>query len=89
MPFRSVPLQILSLVVLIFAVYFAYQASVRWEGFSSIIKEDWDSNFRAGVGIIGTGKREETMGMAKTPVYLYVWTYLLEFAEFGLLGYMD
>lgn len=75
MPLRTHPLQtiIISLIVPIFAVFFAYQASVRWQGFSSLVKKDWERNFRAGIGVIGAGKREETMGMAKTPVYLYVW----------------
>ncbi len=74
MPLRSLPLQILSLVVPIFAVFFAYQASIRWEGFSSAIKEDWERNFRADTAVIGPGERvgfgKEMMG--KTPVYLYV-----------------
>lgn len=69
---RLLPLQILSLVVPIFAVFFAYQASIRWAGFSAKIKEDWESNFRADRVVIGAGERvrdgKEMTG--KTPVYL-------------------
>ena len=75
MPLRSsLPLQILSLVVPIFAIYFAYQASIRWVGFSAAIKRDWESNFRADRVVSGAGVRigEETERMGKTPVYLYV-----------------
>ena len=74
MPLHSLPLQITSLVVGIFAVFFAYQASIRWSGFSAAIKRDWESNFRADTAVIGAGERvafgDEIMG--KTPVYLYV-----------------
>ena len=53
---------------------FAYQASIRWAGFSAAIKKDWESNFRAEAVVIGVGERvragKEMMG--KTPVYLYV-----------------
>ncbi len=74
MPLRSLPLQIVSLVVPILAVFFAYQASIRWSGFTSVIKKDWESNFRAETAVRkageSAGSREETMG--KTPVYLYV-----------------
>ena len=84
MPFRNLPLQILSLVVLVFAVFFAYQASIRWSGFSAAIKEEWGSNFRADTAAIGAGERagsgKDMMG--KTPVYLYVG--LLGYARFGL-----
>ena len=73
MPLRSLPLQILSLVVPIFAVFVAYQASIRWSGFSAAVKKDWQSNFRADTAVIGAGERvgagKEMMG--KTPVYLY------------------
>ena len=81
---RLLPLQILSLVVPIFAVFLAYQASLRWEGFSAKIKEDWEGNFRADRVVIGAGERvrdgKEMMG--KTPVYLYV--ELLGCAKFDL-----
>ena len=74
MPLRSLPLQILSLVVPIFAAFFAYQASIRWSGFSATIKKDWESNFRADTAGFEAGERvrsgKEMMG--KTPVYLYV-----------------
>ena len=84
MHLRSLPLQILSLVVPVFAIFFAYQASIRWAGFSAKIKEEWEGNFRADSGVIGAEERvrdgKEMMG--KTPVYLYV--DLLEFARFGL-----
>ena len=74
MPLRSLLLQILSLVVPILAVVFAYQASIRWAGFSAAIKKDWESKFRADTVVGGTGERvragKEMMG--KTPVYLYV-----------------
>ena len=85
---RLLPLQILSLVVPILAVFFAYQASLRWVGFSAKIKEDWEGNFRADRVVIGAGERvhdgKEMMG--KTPVYLYV--ELLGFAMW-FLGYMN
>ena len=75
MPLRSLPFQIIvvSLIVPIVAVFFAYQASVRWSGFSSVIKQDWESNFRADMVGFEAGEREEMTGMGKTPVYLYVW----------------
>ena len=85
---RLLPLQILSLIVPIFAIFFAYQASLRWEGFSAKIKEDWEGHFRADRVVIGAGERvrdgKEMMG--KTPVYLYV--ELLGFAMW-FLGYMN
>ena len=75
MPLRSLFLQIISLVVPILAVFFAYQASIRWSGFSSAIKKDWESNFRADIAVRKAGESavsgEEIM-MGKTPVYLYV-----------------
>ena len=74
MPLRSLTLQILSLVVPILAIFFAYQASIRWSGFSAAIRKDWESNFRADTVVIGAGERirdgKERMG--RTPVYLYV-----------------
>lgn len=85
MPLRNLPLQILSLVVLVFAVFFAYQASIRWSGFSAAIKEDWRDKFRADTAAIepGVGVRSEKDMMGKTPVYLYVG--LLESAKFWLV----
>ena len=71
MPLRSLPLQIVVvwLIVPIFAaVFLVYQASIRWDGFSSAVKKDWESNFRA---VIEARERVEMGG--KTPVYLYVW----------------
>lgn len=74
MPLRSsLPLQIIvvSLIVPIFAaVFLVYQAQIRWKGFSSVIKEEWEGNFRTdrtGVGI-EVGEREKMGG--RTPVYL-------------------
>ena len=84
------PLQIIvvSLIVPIFAaVFLVYQAQIRWEGFSSVIRKDWEGNFRA---VIKAGERvefaEETMG--KTPVYLYVWTFS-DLISFVFGGYMN
>ena len=68
---------IISLIIPIIAVFFAYQASVRWEGFKGVVKRDWERNFRAGERV----RFSENMG-GKTPVYLYVWICL------GLLGFV-
>ena len=74
MPLRSLSLQIVvvSLIIPIFAaVFLVYQAQIRWDGFKGVIKEDWESNFRA-----DTAKVEDWEGKKmgeKTPVYLYVW----------------
>ena len=67
-------MQILSLIVGIFAIFFAYQASIRWAGFSTAIKQDWEGNFRADTVVIGVRERIRDMKerMGKTPVYLYV-----------------
>ena len=85
MPLRNLPLQaiVISLIVPVFAVSFAYQASIRWEGFSSVIKEDWERNFRAGVE---SGGRVEMGG--RTPVYLYV-CICLTLMRLVYWGYMD
>ena len=86
MPLRSsLPLQILSLVVPIFAIYFAYQASIRWGVFSAAIKEEWENNFRADTVVIGVEERirDRKERMGKTPVYLYVG--LLKFVGFFVM----
>ena len=88
MPHRSLPLPIIvSLIVPIFAVFFAYQASVRWEGFKGVVKKDWERNSRVDRVGVEAGEREVMIGMAKTPVYLYVWTCLdlISFSYWGVI----
>ena len=72
MPLRSsLPLQIIvvSLIVPLFAVFLVYQAEIRWKGFSSVIKEEWEGNFRAVIEAEERVEFAEGM-MGKTPVYL-------------------
>ena len=72
---------IISLIIPTIAVFFAYQASIRWEGFKGVVKRDWESNFRA---LVEAGEKAHFGGNmgGKTPVYLYVWICL------GLLGFV-
>ena len=77
MPLLSLSLQtlVVSLIVPIFAaVFLVYQAQIRWEGFKGVVKEDWESNFRADTTKVGAWERENMGG--KTPIYLYVWNCL-------------
>ena len=72
MSLRSFSVTILSTVIPVLAVLLAYQASTRWSNFSSTIKEDRSSNFRADPMLRAVKSVSSTAAkMAKTPVYLY------------------
>ncbi|KAL2042730.1 hypothetical protein N7G274_004489 [Stereocaulon virgatum] len=59
-----------SIVISILAGLLAYQASTRWSNFSSTIKKDWSSGFRADP-MLEAVRSVSTMAakMVKTPVY--------------------
>lgn len=73
MSLHSLSLKIFSIIIPVLAVLLAYQASTRWSNFSSAIKEDWSSNFRAEPMLKAVRSASSTSAkMSKTPVYLYV-----------------
>ena len=41
MSFRTLSVRILSVLVPVLAILFAYQASTRWSRFSYTLKDDW------------------------------------------------